>query len=175
MGIKDLIAKCTERNLTKVSSPTPNVANLIAAHIRHIAPELAAVPGLWFSGSNVWRWLYNDGDPAPDADIDCFFTKPVNRASDGGFGSWTDQRSELVRTLGIPPSDQEWSTVRTGFQQDKYAMGVKFLFKGRKVDLWEGLETAALTLADYPTASHAHCRAAFSFTEGLVVLPNEAA
>lgn len=162
---------------TKVSSPTPNVANLIAAHIRRIAPELAEVKNLWFSGSNVWRWMYAGDPPAEDADLDVFFCGPHRSVSVNGIlgPEWYPAADRLIQDLGIPRGDSMHVPVRTGRDLDLYGMGLQALYKGRKLDVWAGGETVAETLSNYPTVSHAHCRAAFSFTEGLVVLPNEAA
>lgn len=162
---------------TKVSSTTPNVANLIAAHIQRIAPELAKVPNLWFSGSNVWRWLYAGDPPAEDADIDVFFCGEHRTVwKEGILGpEWHQAADVLIKDLGIPSGDSMHSPVRTGRNLDMYGVGIKALYNGRKLDVWAGGDTVAETLNNYPTTSHAHCRAAFSFTEGLVVLPNEAA
>jgi hypothetical protein len=158
---------------TKASRTTPNAANLVAAHLRATCPDLCDVPDLWFSGSNVWKALYGE-TPDPDADIDVFMLQAPRDPAD--FDEYPFSAGwRLCQQLGIPCDDTLESGVTTGRDEDLYAMGMKALYKGRKLDIWEGASTVRATLENYPTRTHAHCRAAFSFTEGLVVLPNEAA
>lgn len=165
-----------EKTKAKVSKPWMNMANIIGEHLKRIAPDLAARPNLWFSGSNVWSFLYGEV-PAEDADIDVFYCGPHRQVlRDGILGpEWQQARWKLMEDLGIPASERMHVPVRTGRHQDLYGMGIQALYKGRKLDVWDGGETVVETLSNYPTVSHAHCRAAFSFTDGLVVLPNEAA
>jgi hypothetical protein len=173
--LTDAIEAAKDKAATKVSRTEPNLANDVAAHIRRIAPELALVPNLWFSGSNVWRILYGE-TPADDADIDVFFAGPHRLVTKQGIlGDVREAADELVKTLGIQSGDSMHSPVRTGRNEDLYGVGIKALWRGKKLDIWAGGETVAETLNNYPSRTHAHCRAAFSFTEGLVVLPTEAA
>lgn len=171
MGLlTDLIEKANEATKLKVAKTTPNVANQVAAHIQAIAPDLAMVKGLWFSGSNVWKFVYGE-TPADGSDIDCFFLQKAPM----DFSMFEDQRHALLQRLGYEDTDAVWDTVKTGANLDKYAQGCKFMHRGRKVDVWVGHDNVAETLGDYPTASHAHCRVAFSFEHGLVIIPNEVA
>lgn len=176
-----MIEKAREKSLTKVALTTPNVANVIAAHLRAVAPDLVVIPNIWFSGSNVWKHLYGE-TPSPSSDLDVFFISAYRKRdgllslmSNVVFGDYEDPRVSLLTDLGVPVADAEFTMTKTGRELDKYSQGCKFLFKGRKVDCWQGHDSVAATLNDYPGASHGHCRAAFSFTDGLVVLPNEQA
>src|SRR5678815_4481095 len=60
----------------KVSSVTHNVANLIHNHVRSTWPELAAVEGVWFTGSRIWSWLYGGVTFGPGTDWDAFVMRP---------------------------------------------------------------------------------------------------
>lgn len=166
--LASLIASAAEKTKTKASLPLANVANRIATHLMRRCPELCAIPGLWFSGSNVWPFLYGK-EPPTDADIDVFL---VGATDPDGFD---DPRVNLCKQLGIAPDDMTLSGVQSGFDGDLYMQGVKALYKGNKLDIWECGETPWVALRNYPTKSHAHCRAAFSFADGLIVLPNEMA
>lgn len=165
--LADLMELSREKTAKKESLTDANVANQIAAHLMHRCPELCAIPDLWFSGSNVWSFLYGK-EPPPDSDIDVFMIGTTTN------DVWVaDQRISLCRRLGIAADDMTLSMVRTGFDGDLYMQGVKALYKGTKLDIWECGETPWVALRNYPTKTHAHCRAAFSFTDGLIVLPNE--
>lgn len=169
MDLQELIKKARVNSLTKVALTSPNVANIIAAHIRAVAPDLVGIPNIWFSGSNVWKHLYGE-TPDADADIDVFFLKACSKE----LGGYKDPCMYLRAELGLTSADAYWLNFKTCANKGSYARGCKFLHNGRKVDCWQGKDSIAATLNDYPKASHAHCRAAFSFTDGLVVLPNEA-
>lgn len=138
-----------------------NAANLIATHITVRWPALTAIRGLWFTGSQVWEHLYGR-KPSTFSDLDMFEL--------GGFGAHF-RRSPIaaaVRALSLT----EAMRVPKGSRPN----GRHYLRPdGRMFDMWRGKPTVVATLQAYPSVSHAHCRAAFSFTEGLVVLPNEAA
>lgn len=54
-----------------------------------------------------------------------------------------------------------------------YDDGYSYLTDRGEVDLWVStLGSVVAELRDYPAASHAHCMAAYSLEDGLVVLPN---
>lgn len=176
--IQELTDAAAAKNLGKTSWAVPNVANTIAEHLRKVAPELCDIPGLWFSGSNVWRHLYACDPPARDADLDVFFVGGhlESKTILGLLGDqYVDRREALLDRLGVPKTDRIYPTVKTGPAGDNYAQGCHALYQGRKLDVWCNGPTVQDVLSDYPKASHAHCRAAFSFEHGLVVLPNECA
>lgn len=168
--LKTLIEEATERTLKKTSLSVGNVANRVAAHLRNRCPELCAIPGLWFSGSNVWAFLYGQ-EPDPNADLDVFMLQPKITVEN----CFDDPRRALCKQLGIADEDMELSKVKTGPDEDQYKEGIKALYKGGKLDIWEAVGTPQDALRDYPGRTHAHCRAAFSFADGLIVLPNEEA
>lgn len=157
-------------------STEPNVANKIAAHIRAKWPELVGVPGLWFSGSQVWSFLY-DKEPPADSDWDIFVCKnaaPVVSYEGGFLGSPTrTERAPLeealyrIKPLKVTPRQPPNPMYSSNGSDVETERG--------DIDVWTSeAESPQRAIRDYP-ASHSHCRAAFSFTEGLVVLPNEAA
>lgn len=59
--------------------------------------------------------------------------------------------------------------------QNGYKAGWSYATPRGDVDLWLSPGGAYDEISTYPAESHAHCRMAFSFTEGLLVLPNETA
>jgi hypothetical protein len=154
---------------------TPNAANKIAAHLSAKWPELRHIPGLWFSGSQVWSHLYGKEPPAT-SDTDVFVmadAPPV--MTYGVFG--VVQRTplaEMMHRLGLaesaakprqPPAD------KPHYIPDGYDI----THKRGDFDIWTTKATTPQgQLRSYPR-SHSHCRAAFSFTDGLIVLPNEEA
>lgn len=172
MGIFDGLIDKT----VKTAQPWPNTANKVKAHIAAKWPELTTVPGLWFSGSQVWSFLY-DKEPPADSDWDIFVCKdaaPVV-SYEGAFlaGPTRIERPPLEEAMArIKPLSV---TPRTPANPKYTSNGADVKTDRGDIDVWtsHGASVAAV-LRDYP-ATHAHCRAAFSFTEGLVVLPNEAA
>lgn len=167
----------------KRSTALPNAANLIAAHVAARFPELARdpIPGVWFTGSNVWAWLYGD-EPPLGADWDIFVTgagaEVVAAAVADRLGLAScpacrtkDKRKAAVRTVD---ADHVPRLVPNARDDGSYGEGYSYETDSGEVDLWISTPGDVLgELRDYPTASHAHCRVAFSFTDGLVVLGNE--
>jgi hypothetical protein len=169
----------------KVSLPTPNIANAIAAHVSAAWPELAAVAGVWFTGSQIWSWLY-DGQPPAGSDWDIFALDegaaaavadrlglrglPACRTQDKRNGAPRTVGAHNVPTLAPPMLDGN-APDGTG-----YSEGFCYTTARGELDLWLAEPGGVIAeLRSYPTGSHAHCRAAFSFADGLVVLPNECA
>lgn len=160
----------------KVSWTEPNVANQIADHLRRVIPEAFQVPGVWVTGSNVWRFVYGDM-PDPDADIDIICER-------------AEERSPRLEMRDLLKIKDEAPTAPSAAERSDLN-GRKYLLEdGRTVDIWAppiaeiehtrienlGLEGILYLLRQYPEHSHAHARCAYSPTLGiLVVLPNTAA
>lgn len=180
MGIFDEISVMNNApRYDKVSQPWPNAANKIAAHLRAKWPELVNIPGLWFSGSQVWSWLY-DKEPLATSDTDVFSLGDAPRISTVAEGDLFETVSrtpvgELLHKLGLKPEQGTLRLPRTGKDGTAYGKGACFTHERGSIDVWTSPYDVQGALRNYPGASHAHCRAAFSFTEGLVVLPNEVA
>jgi hypothetical protein len=173
----------------KVSLPTPNIANAIAERIADKFPELADDPigGIWFTGSNVWSLLYPD-QPVRERDWDIFAVSEqaahrvavrLSLAANPACRT-KDKRHHVPKTIsaahvpnlaGVRPTED----VDSEFGPS-YGGGYCYATDRGEVDLWISTPGDVLgELQTYPTGSHAHCRAAFSFTDGLIVLPNECA
>lgn len=179
----------------KRSLPVANVANLVERHVVEYWPDLVRhpVPGLWFTGSRVWRILYPDlvdlvdhADPrgasaTRDWDIFALADDPARELVDllGLDRCPACRTSEKHERAGRPAVERTVSCTHVPVIRPdvdaSYDDGFSYLTpRGDVVDLWVStLGTAAAELRDYPAASHAHCRAAFSLEDGLVVLPNE--
>lgn len=178
MGIFDGIFRSVESG-GKVSRPTPNVANAIGEHIRAKWPEIVDVPGLWFSGSTVWSFLYGD-KPPETSDLDVFTLKNAEPVvSYGGMGGWLGMNrtertpiGEMLHRLGLKPEDGKEKNPSA--KPHYHVNGADFTHARGEIDVWTITgETVQDELRRYPAGSHSHCRAAFSFRDGLVVLPNE--
>jgi hypothetical protein len=176
----------------KISLSLPNVANEIAARVAARWPELARdpIPGVWFTGSNVWELLYpelSDRRPPLGRDWDIFTIGedaahqvaarlglaryPACRTKDKRHGAPMTIDPAHVPNLVVLPMD--CVDPDTG---PSYGEGYCYATERGEVDLWISTPGDVLgELRTYPAGSHAHCRAAFSFTDGLVVLPNELA
>lgn len=155
----------------KVARTDGNVANRIGAHLRAKWPELVNIPGLWFSGSQVWSFLYGE-EPSETSDTDVFIVDSDTRPH-SELPVW-HPKNLLLKELGVVWNDGVDKHPRTGEAGTTYAKdGRSWNTAKGAIDLWTSPTSAQDALRNYPTASHAHCRAAFSFTEGLVVLPNE--
>lgn len=177
MGIFDNIF--TTLTVKPVDRPprdlTPNVANRIGAHLAAKWPELRHIEGLWFSGSQVWSFLY-DKLPPLGSDTDIFVmadARPVQTLT--SFGVVTrSPLAEMMHRLGLE-DDAAKPRVPPQGKTHYVPDGMDVEHERGSFDVWT---TQAATvrgqLQSYP-GSHSHCRSAFSFTEGLVVLPNEAA
>lgn len=160
----------------KVSLTTPNPANLVAAHIRETWPELAQnpIPGLWFTGSRVWNFAY--GTPlSADADWDLFSLHL--QAIDAVVARLELTEHPSCRTAAKhAPDARSIDSARIPVNPGSYEDGYSYETPRGVVDLWLAKDGSAYAeLESYPQRSHAHCRVAFSFTEGLLMLPNEVA
>lgn len=170
---------------SKVSLALPNLANQIAGHVAAQFPSLAgrrAIPGVWFTGSNIWSFVVGC-DPRPDADWDIFATSegaalavadrlrlrsfPSCKTSAKRQGSAREINADHVPRLVLADGE-----IWTG-NGPSYGEGYSYATASGEIDLWISTPGSALgELETYPEESHAHCRAAFSFTEGLLILPN---
>lgn len=167
----------------KTSDTTCNIANWIAAHIAKRFPELAAnpIPGVWFTGSNVWSLLY--GSDATEKDWDIFtIDEAAARNLVTGMG-WnlcpsfqTKYKAVGQRDPRIDPERHIPKLTYSNMSGCAYSEGYCYITPGGDVDVWVTSEDSALDeIRTYPLSSHAHCRVAFSFTDGLIILPNEMA
>jgi hypothetical protein len=171
------------RGRVKISSVTPNVANAIAAHVWAAWPEIATITKVWFTGSQIWNWLYTGAPPAgSDWDIFALDEEAVGAVADclglRNFPSCRtqDKRASAPRIVAEHnvPRLQEASSADRARHGRGYNEGFSYTTARGELDLWLAESGGVITeLRSYPTASHAHCRAAFSFEHGLVVLQNE--
>lgn len=160
----------------KASQPWRNVANNIEIHLRNLWPELVTINGLWFTGSQVWSHLYNnimsntikDSEVLRrDMDIYCNTEEIFDKVYVllNSFGGYTLSTKHF--NAASISSDNVIAVFTTGAKIDVRERG--------KVDIWYSHNNMSITdmLRAYPPNSHSHCRAAFSFENGLIVLPNE--
>jgi hypothetical protein len=173
----------------KLSLSIPNAANFVAGHVAASFRSLAIdpVPGVWFTGSNVWSFVLGM-DPRPGSDWDIFVIGENDSLAE------MIARTVVLRLglLNFPacPTDKKQTggekTISAGNvprlprlpNVDRYNGGDGFCYAtdAGDIDVWISTASdAAGELRSYPSNSHAHCRAAFSFSEGLVVMPNERA
>jgi hypothetical protein len=172
-GIFGLIAMTDNRPPPR--DLTPNVANRIAAHLSAKWPELVGVHGLWFSGSQVWSHLYGKEPPATsDTDVFVLADAPPVQVSTMLGVTTRSPLAQMVAQLGLSEADAKPRAVpaeKPHYEPD----GMDIEHPRGSFDIWTTkAPTVQGALHMYPR-SHSHCRAAFSFTEGLVVLPNEEA
>jgi hypothetical protein len=172
----------------KQSHPLANLANTIEVYVACAWPAIAqAVPtNIWFTGSHIWYFLYPDlylpllqRDPPLIRDWDIFTIgaapaqwlvelhgwnlTPSCRTTE----KWTAPR--IIETSNIPKTPGSVS-------MSGYGDGYSYKTDRGIVDLWiSEFESPLAEIREYPTESHAHCRVAWSFTDGLIVLPNERA
>lgn len=149
----------------KRSTTDANVANQIEAHLRSIIPEAFEVPGVWVSGSNVWKFLYGQV-PAEDSDIDVI-CEPDNPRG----GNLPTPRTQLV----VRANAEAVRECQPSVPCDVNGGGMKYrrMRDGRTIDMWNADGDVIGSLRRYPEHSHAHCRAAYNCHDGvLIVLPN---
>lgn len=172
----------------KVSTAEHNLANWIAEHIARAFPELAAnpIPGVWFTGSKVWSMAYGLPSCSAEAVDWDIFTVDENAACRlvTGMG-WNllpafktnEKRLSKRPEPAVDPERHIPKLSKTiGPDGCAYSDGYCYLTDRGPVDVWVSADRDVLgELRTYPTESHAHCRVAFSFTDGLVMLPNERA
>lgn len=173
--------------MTKTSTTEHNVANWIARHVADRFPELAAnpIPGVWFTGSNIWSMLY--GIPSPNAecgDWDVFATSELTAIQLVTGMGWNllpayptrDKQANLKKPNVDPVRHIPALTKSLARNGCSYSDGFCYVTDRGEVDVWVAADGSALEeIRTYPIESHAHCRAAFSLTEGLIILPNEIA
>lgn len=161
----------------KLSTNGGNIANRIADHVAKRFPDLAAHPidDIWFTGSSVWSLVY--GLPSPGHDWDIFALSELAATQIVTTMNWNFCPAFKTKTKrdgsGVPVIDWEKNIPRVADGQS-YSDGYCYVTPNGEVDVWiceSG--SAAAELRSYPIVSHSHCRAAFSFTDGLIVLPNE--
>lgn len=170
----------------KYSIPISNVANQVAVHVATTWPELAGEPicDLWFTGSQIWHHLYPDlprREPTLPSDWDVVaMTELASDRMVSRFGLAAmpacltrDKKTEGKRRMVDPRHVPRLAPPSDGVRPVGYDDGFSYLLGRGELDLWiSGQASIADELRSYPDGSHAHCRAAFSFTDGLVVLPN---
>ncbi len=180
----------------KTSLTIPNIANLVHAHVAAKWPELASDPiaGLWFTGSQVWSFLYPDlpqRDPPLERDWDMFVCDEataalvVARLNLPSFPACRtqDKRHGVERTVDAsnvptvtPGQELDGDRLAEVDPDPEYHDGFSYLTDRGEVDLWITRAGDAVgELRTYPDDENSHCRAAFSFSDGLLILPNERA
>lgn len=169
----------------KISTTHPNLANRIAEHVTRRFPDLARnpMPDVWFTGSNVWRLLYDESVP-DGLDWDIFTLDELTAMQLVTGMSWNlcpafptrEKRSGDRNPVMDPERNIPKLSKKLDADGNAYSDGYCYLTDAGEVDVWvTGARDALTEIRTYPLASHAHCRAAFSFTDGLIVLPNEMA
>ena len=173
----------------KISQSEPNVANRIAMRVTQRFPDLARNPidDVWFTGSNIWTCLYEYTGPSEYAmetrDWDIFTIGELAAIRLVTGMSWnllpafpTKRKRDGIRDPIITPGNLPSLSKRYDPDGNPYSEGYCYITDQGDVDVWvAGSGSALAEIRDYPDTSHAHCRAAFSLTDGLIVLPNEAA
>ena len=172
----------------KRSLPIDNIANVVEDAVWNKWPELARspIPGLWFTGSSIWRLLYpssghlgcTTGGEIGSRDWDMFVLDADSASQVVTRMRWTafpacpthaKKDSSIAKTI----SEYNVPRVKDGSDGTPYGDGVSYETDRGIVDLWISTTTSALEeIRAYPEGSHDHCRAAFSFSDGLIVLPN---
>jgi hypothetical protein len=166
----------------KHSHPLMNLANVVEEHVTHTWPEIAcaAPANLWFTGSHIWHFLYPDRPPPLVRDWDIFTIGVAPARWIVEVYGWNHTPScHTNDKWGVSPRIIDVSHIPTipgSVSASGYGDGYSYQTDRGIVDLWiSEFDNPLAELRAYPTASHAHCRAAWSFTEGLIVLPNERA
>lgn len=163
----------------KVSRTDGNIANYLREHILDRFPELRDAPprGIWFVGSNVWSALYGDGSAPIDADWDVVAVTDLGLPAKYTLLAFVEKLGlDKHASINTSRKRRRDSDERYGDNGDEWGNGTCYLTPGGQVDTWESPDGTILgALRQFPLHSHAHCRAAFSLTDGLVVLPNDQA
>lgn len=186
MPAGDATAHRTVNAMIKTSATDHNIANWIADHVARRFPELAANPicGAWFTGSNVWSLLYGVPSPSAEAlDWDIFTETELGAIQLVTGMGWnllpsfpTRDKRYKVRDPVVDARRLPSLSKKPSPDGSAYSDGFCYITEQGDVDVWVTASGSAVAeLRTYPTESHAHCRAAFSFTDGLLILPNERA
>lgn len=160
-------------NPDRVNPGWPTAANLIDAWLKKDWPELYGVPYAWFTGSSVWRFLY-DLPLADGADLDVFIQQHTVSAPAPRYYQLNPEplaklKEALAKIGMVRPTESQ--KLKTSFGGEIY-----YTRKGR-VDAWacgaEGTMAGFTEPQKYPAASHGHCKVAYSpFWKALVVQAN---
>jgi hypothetical protein len=171
----------------KVSRPIANIANVVHDHVARTWPEIASLglDGVWFTGSRIWWLLYPDLLPARvpslEVDWDIFALREPQAQALARIMRWNRMpacrtRDKWTKDARVAAEDMVPRGVGRRDRDLVYDEGCSYATDRGVVDLWIAASgDVATEIRDYPTESHAHCRAAFSFRGGLIVLPNERA
>lgn len=138
----------------------PNLANEIDDWCRTAWPELYSVPMIWFTGSKIWRFLYEFPEPS-ESDLDVFVV-PERRMEYQTYRTAWDTKSGveaislvLANIVVSPPNFVERKITSLGGH-------IAWTVKGR-VDYWCAPDQMAIhQIRNYPRATHGHCMAAYS-------------
>lgn len=169
----------------KYAHPFANLANAIEAHVTSTWPEVAreAPQGIWFTGSHIWYFLYpnlHQLTPGLGRDWDIFTIGEAPARWIVGVYDWNHTPSCRTHDKwGVVPRIVDVSRIPAvpgSVGTSGYGDGYSYQTDRGIVDLWiSEFDNPLAELRAYPTISHAHCRTAWSFTEGLLILPNERA
>lgn len=162
MNLNDLLANGPPA--VKVSKTDPNVANQIRDHLRARIPEAFEIDGVWVTGSNVWKFLYDETpDPTSDIDVIC---ENINTTD----GDLTGPPRSLLR---IRMGATFMADTKPSLPCDVQGDGANYMAQCRTIDMWDTADDVIGSLNRYPEHSHAHARAAYNCKTGvLIVLPN---
>lgn len=166
-----------------------NIANEAHDLCRMHFPGLAASDSLgimrnvWFTGSRIWALLYADlPRPAEGSDWDIFVVgddaarhvaSVLNLRASPACPT-REKRHGAQRTISLDHVPRLVPHPTQAF--GAYGEGYSYATPSGEIDLWVSTPGDVFDeLRTYPGTSHAHCRAAFSFVNGLIVLPNELA
>lgn len=134
--------------------------------------NLPAHGGVWYTGSKIWSKIYWDMTPNISHDTDIYCESYRTFCSVMTQMNWwghSYQSKDWNRSIGNNGTLNIKTTGR------KFIPSGDARFQGG-IDIWYPLDES-LSVVDmlkaYPSESHSHCRAAYSPTQGLVILPNE--
>jgi hypothetical protein len=149
----------------KVSLTKPNTANKVLDYVQEAGfGKLLGMPGVFFTGSTVWRWAYGM-EPNLVTDVDLLLVEDTSSTV------W-ETRDEVVKALGLKLLGDAAPSMSDG-RERAIMPGQKYVApNGRVVDIW-GMAELHTALTEYPEESHASARMAFSAEYGaLLMYPN---
>lgn len=157
-------------NDNKKAIPWFNVANKCKDWVE--TNNLPMHDGVWYTGSKIWSKVYWDMTPNITHDTDIYCESYRTFCSVMTQMNWwghSYQSKDWNRSIGNNGTLNIKTTGR------KFIPSGDARFQGG-IDIWYPLDES-LSVVDmlkaYPSESHSHCRAAYSPTQGLVILPNE--
>lgn len=155
----------------KHSLTTKNTANIIAEclsiNYTDFVHYALTNKGIWFTGSQVWSLAYGNtsggilSSVLGGSDLDIFCVNNDSYSS-------TNVRADFHSAMNMGTGTPKGPAIKYGGTNN----GEVYTTKYGSVDIWNDDKSVTDMLLVYPEGSHAHCRMAYSFTEGLIMLPN---